>query len=422
MVALMARLRWPLGVLLLVGLAALLGGLACASVRGGGAAEPPLLLLVSFDGFRADYLDLRLAATPNFDRLAARGVRAERLIPAFPTKTFPNHYTIVTGLYPGHHGIVANTMRDAVLGRFSMSLPEAVTDARWWGGEPLWVTVELQGRKAATLSWPGSEAAIRGVRPSWWRRYERELSLEQRVAWVLKRLRAPAARRPSFATFYLEAVDDAGHDYPTRSAELARAITEADRALGLLLDGLERLGLGETAHVIVLSDHGMAETSPERVVVVDDLYPLEHLNVVDWNPLLAADPAPEHLEEARRALARSPHLRVMLREQTPEAWHYRDPARIPRLLALAEEGWTIASRQDQRERPDLAVGGNHGYDPALPSMGAIFLAAGPKLRRGITVPAFENVHLYALFCHLLELEPAPNDGSLDAVRGLLRGE
>lgn len=381
------------------------------------APEPPLLLLISFDGFRWDALDL--APTPNLHRLAERGVRAERLIPAFPSKTFPNHYTIVTGLFPGHHGVIANTMRDAALGDFDMSIRRAVRDARWWGGEPLWVTVEKQGGRAAILAWPGSEAAISGIRPRWWRAYDPQLTLDQRVAWVLRRLSAPAGKRPWFATFYLEAVDDAGHHFSIPSPEWVHAVGEADRALGLLLAGLERLGLAANVHVVVVSDHGMTATSPERVILVDDLYPLEHLNVVDWSPLLAANPATEHLEEARRALARSPHLRVLLREETPAEWHYRDHPRIPRLLALADEGWTITSRQRVIEGEDASTVGTHGYDPVLPSMGGVFLAAGPGLRRGVIVPPFENVHLYALFCHLLGVEPAPNDGSLEAVRELL---
>ena len=388
----------------------------CGGPQAAAGERVPLLVLVSLDGFGHDFG--RFAPTPNLDALAARGVRAERLIPAFPSKTFPNHYTIVTGLYPGHHGVVGNTMRDPRLGRFSLGDRAAVGDARWWGGEPVWATLERQGGTSAPLYWPGSEAAIGGRRPAHWRRWSDGLPLAKRLDWLRDRLREMPADRPRFATLYLEAVDSAAHEHPLDSPAVARAVALADRTVGRLLGVLEELGLAETADVVVLSDHGHAPISPERTVFVDELVRLGTLDVVDWDPLFLANPKPGREAEARAALARSPHLRVYLKEETPPEWRFRDSPRVPRLLALAEEGWTISTR-DFRARHPGRVAANHGFDPALPSMGALFVAAGPSFRRGAIVPPFENVHLYELMCHLLGVEPAGNDGSLEAVRALL---
>jgi predicted AlkP superfamily pyrophosphatase or phosphodiesterase len=373
-------------------------------------------VLVSLDGFGWDFG--RYAPTPHLDALAARGVRAERLIPAFPSKTFPNHYTLVTGLHPGHHGVVGNTMRDARLGRFSLDDRRAVGDGRWWGGEPLWATLQRQGGTSAPLFWPGSEAEIGGRRPTFWRRWSEWLPIAERPDWLRDRLREMPADRPRFVTLYVEAVDAAAHDHPLGSPAVARAVASADRAVGQLLDVLSELGLAQSADVVVLSDHGHVGIAPERTVFVDELVDLDALDVVDWSPLFAANPRPGREAEARAALARSPHLSVYLREETPPEWHLRDSPRVPRLLALAEEGWSISTRAFRARNPGR-VAGNHGFDPALPAMGALFVAAGPSFRRGVTVPPFENVHLYELFCRILGVAPAPNDGDLERVRSLL---
>src|SRR5256885_4486551 len=213
--------------------------------RAWGVPDPggraPILVLVSFDGWRFDYIDR--GDTPRLRALAARGVRAKALIPSFPVLTFPNHYTIVTGLYPEHHGVVGNSMRDPSMPeRFSMSA-ETAKDARWWGGEPLWVTAIRQGQRAATMFWPGTEAAIGGVRPTYWRPYDKKLATLDRIQQALTWLAMPAADRPSFVSLYFEEVDTAGHDFGPGSPELATAAAHLDEALGQLVAGIQRLGL-----------------------------------------------------------------------------------------------------------------------------------------------------------------------------------
>jgi predicted AlkP superfamily pyrophosphatase or phosphodiesterase len=393
--------------------------IAAAAIVGAQAAGRPILVLVSFDGWRADYGSP--AATPNLTALAARGVRAEALIPAFPPKTFPNHYTIVTGLYPEHHGIVSNVMDDRTIGeRFTMSSDPAL-DPRWWGGEPVWNTAGRQGLRSAAMFWPGSEVAIGGRRPTYWLPYSDGMANAARVKQVLDWLALPAETQPQFITIYFNAVDEAGHKYGPESPQTKQAVRTLDAQLGSLVSGVARLGLTDRVTVAVVSDHGMAQLDPAKVVFVDDYLDLSKVEtVVEWSPLLAMHPRAGAEDAVYRALKdRNPHLRVYRRDEMPAAFHYRDNPRIAPILGLADEGWTITThdrfaREQARGDGDK---GTHGFDPSAPSMRALFVAAGPRLRHGITVPAFENVHLYDFFCEVLGLTPAPNDGDPAVTRG-----
>jgi predicted AlkP superfamily pyrophosphatase or phosphodiesterase len=386
-------------------------------------ADDPLLILVSFDGFRWDYLDR--APAPNLHRLAARGVRARGLIPSFPTKTFPNHYTLVTGLYPGHHGVVANNMRDVPTGRvFSLSRKAEVRDPMWWaGGTPLWVTAEREKRRAGTMFWPGSEAVIGGIRPSYWVPYDEVMSGIARVDQVLRWLDLPRTRRPAFVTLYFEDTDDAGHRQGPDSDAVRAAIERLDGYLGRLLQGLEKRGLAQRANVVVVSDHGMAAVVPDRILMLDRFLSLDDVDVVDIDPTLGLIPAAGKTDAIYRSLAdASPHLHVYRRAETPPLWHYRDHPRIPPIVGVADEGWRIVKGTIRDRAVDAvrAPRGEHGYDPSVESMRGIFIAAGPAFKRGIVVPAFENVHVYDALAAALGVKPEKNDGDMAVANTLLR--
>ena len=401
-------------------LAVLLATGACSAVRQP-ATAPPSLILVSFDGFRWDFMDR--VPTPALDRIAAAGVRAQRLIPSFPTKTFPNHYTVVTGLYPEHHGIVSNNIRDPELeDRFSLGNRSAVQDPRWWHGEPIWVTAQRQGRVAAPFFWPGSEAAIGGQHPAHWQPYDGSVSHEERVDRVLTLLDLPADERPAFATVYFSDVDDAAHRFgPDGLEQVGAAVQRVDAALGRLIAGLEDRGLWGRVHLVVVSDHGMIGTPPDQLIVLDDYVDLELANVIDWAPVLAVWPSPENVDQVYESLAGAhPRLTVYRKEEIPDEWHYRDSPRIAPIIGLVDGGWRVSSRAYLEMRGGRLSGGDHGFHHQLEGMGALFVAAGPGLRQGEMAQPFSNVHLYELMCHLLDLEPAPNDGSLATVRHLLR--
>lgn len=336
--------------------------------------------------------------------------------------TFPSHYTMATGLYPEHHGIVSNTMYDPAFDSwFRISDPDAVTDPRWWEGEPIWVTAEKQHQIAATFYWPGTDAPIQGVRPTYWKRFDPHVPNAVRVNQVLAWLDLPDGKRPTLITLYFGDVDRAAHDFDIDSDEVAEAIRQVDTDVGALLDGLDARRITDRVNIIVVSDHGIARRSPERVILLDDYIDLDVVRVIDWNPIAALHPTPERVDDVFEALVDAhPHLRVYRRDEIPARLHYRDHRRIAPIIAIADEGWSISNRSYYRRRRRDFEGGTHGYDNALLSMGALFIASGPAFQEEITVPPFQSVHLYELMCHILGLRPAPNDGSLDSVRVMMR--
>ncbi len=380
----------------------------------------PTIVLISIDGFRWDYPEK--ANTPNLDFLIATGVRSKRMIPAFPSKTFPNHHTIVTGLYPDHHGVVANNMYDREWDEwFSLSNDSAIHDSRWWGGEPIWVTAEKQGLVSACYFWPGSSTKIAGELPTFFYKYDGSVSNETRVKQVLKWLDLPAAQRPSMITTYFSTIDEVGHDFGPEAPETVQAIEYIDGVLGILIAGLKERNILDKVNIIIVSDHGMAATSPQRVIFLDDYVTPEEVQVVDWSPIIALNPK-ESEEEVVYAKLRDahPHLKVYRRHEIPERFFYGKNSKIPAIIGIADEGWSIGTHKTFETKPHYFRGGNHGYDNLLPSMGATFIARGPAFKSGVVVEPFQNIHLYSLMAHILEIAPAPNDGSLDSVRVVLR--
>lgn len=378
----------------------------------------PTVILLSLDGWRWDYHTK--AALPALRRLMDEGVRAEGLIPAFPSKTFPNHYTIVTGLYPGHHGIVGNNMVDpAIPGRFSLGDRQQVANAAWWGGEPLWVTVIRHGRPAAALFWPGSEAAIGGVRPSEWAVYDGAMPNDARVDRLLEWLDRPLAQRPALLLSYFSDVDDAGHTFGPDTAELTAALIRVDRAIDRLMKGLEARGLAGRVNVVLVSDHGMTATSRDRVIALSDYLDLAQVDVIDVNPNVAIAPAAMREDEIYRRLVHAhPHLRVYRKAESPPHWRFREHARVPPIVGVADDGW-IVTREPLRAGARFP-GGQHGYDPEVTAMHGLFVASGPAFRHGAVVPALANVDVYDLLARVLGVPPAPNDGDPGSAARILR--
>jgi predicted AlkP superfamily pyrophosphatase or phosphodiesterase len=376
------------------------------------AAPANATVLISLDGFRADYITRPGAVV--LRALAARGVRAERMIPVFPTKTFPNHYTIVTGLYPEHHGIVANTMFDARIGAtFAISDTLVARDPRWWGGEPIWNTAERQGVRTAAFFWPGSDYAINGRYPTYYTPFDNRIPDTLRVRQVIDWLSMPANKAPRFVTLYYSTTDDAGHNYGPDAPQVDAAIAHVDSLVGALVNGLAAHGLDERVNLIIVSDHGMTPIHVSRVIRLDDYIDLNDVDVVDWMPVTAVTPKPGKLSSVYEALRRAPHLQVFHKDSVPARFHYRDHPRITPLVLLADEGWTITSTE--RLRKSAPRGGTHGYDNVLPSMGALFVAAGPDIQQGRVIGPFANVHVYPLLARLLGVTPAPSDGHADSL-------
>lgn len=400
------RLRFACAVLL-----ALAATIVVFLTRAAGAqpAQRSILILVSIDGWRWDYITK--LSPPALTELAARGVTAEGLVPVFPTKTFPNHYTIVTGLYPDRHGIVSNNMRDPVLpGIFTLSNVDVQQDTRWWGGVPLWVLAERQGGIAATMFWPGSDREIAGDRPTRWRPFDESVSNDARVDQILSWLRLPEPERPTFMTLYFDAVDTASHESGPDGPRMRAAALSVDAAIGRLIAGINWANLASRVNLVVVSDHGMAQTSRDRVIYLDDYVDLSTIEVIDWSPILGVSPLGGSVDALYAAL-RGKHaaLQVFKSAELPSSHRLAGHPRYPPLIGIADDGWTITSRARAARDLDEARG-NHGYDPVHQSMHGLFVAAGPSFRTGVKVPRFENVHVYELLCRVLGVRPEPNDG------------
>lgn len=379
------------------------------------------VILVSLDGFHPDYLDRGL--TPTLNALAESGVRAEWLDPVFPTKTFPNHYTIVTGLFPGHHGIIDNSIVDPELGRFTLGNRDAVGEGRWWGGEPIWVTAQRQGLRAATLFWPGSEAPIQGIRPTEWLPFDSSMSVDDRVDLVLEWLDRPDDEHFDFITLYFEHVDTAGHRFGPASVQVDSSLVLVDQALRRLIRGIQERRFEDQVDLILVSDHGMAAHLPDALLILEDIIDPDLVEIAGLSEIAGFTPT-EGNEAAVRDILLTDHegMTCYQKGDMPGVWHYNTHPRIPEIVCLLDEGWRFI-RRDRVEsgavRPDR-LGGSHGYHPALPSMRALFIATGPSFRSGEVVPAFGNIHLYELLTRLLDIEPAPNDGDPRATEWLLR--
>ena len=389
------------------------------------AAERAPVLLISLDGFRWDYLETCAAEAPRLRKLRAEGTAAEGLVPVFPSNTFPNHYTLVTGLLPAHHGMVNNEFLDRTDGKFfRYNQPAAVREGRWWGGEPIWVTAIRQGRTAAAAFWVGSEAEIRGVRPTHFRTYDYRVPFTTRVDELIGWFSGPREKHPAVVCFYFEETNAAGHRYGPDSPELRAAVRTVDTGVGVLVDRLAAAGV--TPNLVIVSDHGMTATARERAVILDDHVPAGAALVESDGSVVTLEPQSADLATLERMAAGIPHARAYRAEQLPTHLRVKPGPRVAPLWILPEEGWQLVTRAAHERlltkyREQGYLRGDHGYDPTLPSMHGVLIAHGPDIRRGATLPRTENIHVYPLLCALAGLQPAPGDGDDRLVRGMLSG-
>lgn len=377
------------------------------------------LLLISFDGFRTDYLSK--TETPNFDKLAESGVLGEGLIPIYPSKTFPNHYAIATGLYPENNGFIANVMYDNELDlSFSMGDREQVENPEWWQGEPIWNTVEKAGKKAGTMFWVGSEAPVQNMRPTFWKSYDGRMKNEDRIDTVLHWMTLGTENEIDLGTLYFSFVDSQGHRYGTDSEEIVEAIQQADELIGYLMEQLNEKGLLETTNIIIVSDHGMMNVSKERLVVLDDYINTNYIDIIEGSPSLMMNVQDEKLDEVYTSLKKNEtHFKVYKKEDIPDRYHIKNNHRTPELLLVAELGYTINTREFISSRDNYPTGGAHGFDNLEEEMWALFVASGPDFKIGFEMEPFENIHLYELMAHLLNIQSAGTNGDLTVVSTML---
>ena len=387
--------------------------------HGPNAAEQqakPYVVMVSLDGFRYDYA--RKYGAKHLLALGAQGAAATQgMIPSYPSLTFPNHYTLVTGLYPEHHGIVANNFYDPVRKqRYAMTDPATNGDGSWYGGVPLWVLAEKQGMRSACFYWPGSEAEIAGKRPTYYLKFDDHFPDAKRIEQVIAWLRMPAAQRPHFITLYYSNVDHAGHEYGPDSAQTAAAVEHVDQLVGDLWAGLARLEL--QVDLIVVSDHGM-EREQGPWIDLDKYTDLANFTTV--GSLLYPNSEAAAAKAYQELKIKSDAFTVYRRKRVPAAFNYDSNAREGDPVIVANGPYAIRAHAPGSGAPDRPPdAGVHGYDPrAMKSMRAIFIAVGPDIRPGSALQPFENVNVYPLVARILGLNAPKVDGSLNVLSKIL---
>jgi len=395
------------------------------------AQERPYVILISFDGFRYDYMSK--FETPNFHQFIEAGASAESLIPSFPSKTFPNHYTLVTGMYPGHHGLVDNEFYDPLLKKtYGMRKKDAVSNSAFYGGTPLWQLAQRQGVKTASYFWVGSETPIQGEHPTYYFPYDESVPNQKRIDQAIAWLKLPEVERPHLITLYFSLVDTEGHNTGTNSEKLSATVQQADAILGELMAKLKSLSL--PVNVVIVSDHGMLELKQvqESYITLARFIDLNNSSVKVINAGTQAHlytNKVDSLQEALQKQSTALHFNVYRRKDFPPSWHYDHP-RAGDLLLVAKPGFYFQMADKPfgtvklLEVINSPVFGVHGYDPLLvKEMHGILYASGPHIRAGARLPSVENVHVYPLIAALLQLDVPPGiDGKLAVVKEMLLKE
>lgn len=385
----------------------------------------PTTILISLDGFRADFLQRGL--TPTLNSFVAEGVSPKYMLPSFPSVTFPNHYTLVTGLHPESHGVVGNSFWDPTLNEdFFYTDPTRSMQPKWWAdGEPLWVTAEKSNVTAAVHMWPGSEAHIMSLEPTYLDKFNGTEDLTRKVDRILELLDTPDLDRPQLIAAYVPVVDADGHLYGPNSTEIRDTIQKVDSMLHSLFTGLDDRNLAKIVNIVIVSDHGMATTSTDRLIQLDDLIDLDLIDRIDGWPLYGLRPKnPADLQGLYATLMEeaqhNEHFDVYVKETMPERYHFSNNDRIAPLWVIPQTGWAIVHKKDFDVKEAKAQGkvyhpkGLHGYDHEHPLMRSIFIARGPAFPHepNSRLDVFQNIEVYNVVCDSLGIEPKPNNGTL----------
>ncbi|XP_064412174.1 ectonucleotide pyrophosphatase/phosphodiesterase family member 1 isoform X2 [Latimeria chalumnae] len=391
-----------------------------------GFSKPPVILM-SLDGFRSEYLQTWGGLIPAITKLKNCGTHAPHMRPVYPTKTFPNHYSIVTGLYPESHGIVDNHIYDVERNAtFRLKLQEKFNPS-WYQGQPIWLTAKYQGLKSGTFFWPGADVAINGSYPDFYKMYNRSIPFEERVQTILDWLSLPEEERPHFYSIYFEEPDSSGHWYGPVSSEIIKALQVVDKIVEMLMDGLKQMNLLKCVNLIVLSDHGMEMASCKKAEYLSNY--LDNVNdlIVIQGP--AGRLRPKNLPDeyfsfdyegiVKNLTCRAPdqHFKPYLKEYLPKRFHFAANTRIEKINFYLEPQWQFARQLGELK---YCTGGFHGSDNQFKNMQAIFIGFGPGFKFKTTVEPFENIEIYNLICDLLNIKPGPNNGTHGSLNHLLK--
>ncbi|RPG19316.1 MAG: alkaline phosphatase family protein [Pelagibacteraceae bacterium TMED124] len=377
------------------------------------------VLLVSFDGFRYDYM--QHIDTPNFDKVKKNGVKAESLIPIFPSLTFPNHYSIATGCYANKHKIISNHFYSKRLDKmYSMYNRTSVIDSSFYGCEPIWVTAEKNNIKSASYFWVGSEAT--GKTPSIYKKYDSAISFTSRIDSVMSWFRLPKKDRPNLVLLYFSEPDHTGHMFGPKSMETEDIITQSDQLLGYLLAQIDLLDIKDKLDLIIVSDHGMSSVTKDKIIFIDDFLPKEKVDYGRGGSILFVDKKRKGFSKRKiyKHTEFIEHMNVYKKDKIPSQYNFINED-SPDFLFVAHEGWFITDRNNYK-KVGKTLNGMHGYDPSFKNMHGIFYAKGPSFKVNQSIKSFENIHVYPLICKILNIDSGYSDidGDLNKVKVILR--
>lgn len=386
-------------------------------------AAPHTLIVVSIDGYRADYIKRGLS--PHLEALKARGVYAHAMRPSYPTVTAPNHYTLMTGLYPDHHGVIDNNMVDPKLPGIEFGRPSFAydNDPRWWdAATPLWVSAVKSGMIVAASAWPGQASRIHNITPNYLQTWQYNLKPAVQSQMVLSWLSLPQADRPRLILLHYLAVDEMGHAHGPDTPQVNAAISDVSAALGELFDGLKQRGLMDSTNLVVVSDHGMSATSAKRTIWLDDLFNVQDAIVPSYGAFAGITPKPGHTADIEKALLKpNAHMTCWKKADIPARLHFGSNPRVPAIWCEAKDGWLIMTHAiDNAYYKKHPINGEHGYDPSDPKMAALFVAVGPDFKSGVVVPDFPNIDIYPMLARLLGITPLAHDGDDTLVHAALK--
>ena len=383
------------------------------------------VLVVSFDGFRHDYM--KQVSTPNFDDIEKNGVVSEGLVPVFPSLTFPNHYSMATGAYSGKHNIIGNSFYDKIYGeKYDFHDKNTVRDPKFYKSEPIWVTAERQGLKTASYYWVGTEAPIKGYYPSIFKYYDSSISFSSRIDSVVSWFELTEEKRPRLAMLYFSEPDHTGHMDGASHRNVFNKVSEMDALLGYLMEELKKLEVFSKLNIFLLSDHGMVDVNDKHLIILDDyIEDIENYNIQGRGAYVQIDKKNHqelNMKKLQKEISQIPYCKFWKNNDMPERFHY-DNVSVGKYLILADEGWFI-TMDSEMQKKGLSVSGMHGYDPILSSMHGIFYAYGPKIKSGVKISKFENIHVYPLLCRLLGIDEYDNeidgpDGDLKVLEKIL---
>jgi len=376
------------------------------------------VILISFDAFRWDYLDRGI--TPNLNKIINNGVRALSLRPVFPSKTFPNHISIATGLYPEHHGIIHNNFKNPSTNEeYSLGNRESVKNSKWYSGEFIWETAKKQGITTASFFWPGSEVTAEYRQPNYYKDYQHNLPYEERVQGVLDWLKLPPEKRPHFITLYFHETDSKGHEFGPNSEEINTAVKLVDGLVGDLTNGINKLSLKDSVNIIIVSDHGMTEIYKDKIINVENILGNKKAELWETGPVMMVNPQDDGVYELLKK--NNKNYYVYKKNELPGFYSYSDHPFIYPIILVAKPGYSLEKNISEDQKEYSISKGNHGFEKDFLDMHGIFVASGPAFKAGYKTGTIWNIDIYPLLCEILNISPyQPIDGKLERIGFILK--